>query len=284
MSLDYQKLMHWPFAPVRKSYTRDDSIRFARGYGAGLPGSLQQDDAKYLDAADLQALPMMAVALADGEFWQQNPEAGLQWNKIVHAEEAITMHGPLPAEGEIVVGREVVAIYDRGAERGASFVERQTLSDVEGRAIASIEVTTIARGDGGFGGEPEPDRERVVIPERPADAWLDLPTPAEDDAMYKLSANFAVASKPAAGQPVQSTLRGLCCFGMAGRAVLKLLCDNQPERLRKMGVRYAGVMLTGETVRVEVWRVARGRAVFRMRAVERDAMVLNSCHVEFDER
>ena len=283
MSLDYQKLKHWPFVPVRKTYTRADSVRFARGYGAGMPGSLQQEDARYLEAADLQTLPMMAVALADGEFWQQDPEAGLQWNKIVHAEETITMHRPLPAEGEIVVGREVAAIYDRGSERGASVVERQTLSDAEGQVIASIEVTTIARGDGGFGGDPEPARERLVIPERAADAWLDLSTPMEDDAMFKLSVGFEVVGKPAVGQPVQSTLRGLCCFGMAGRAVLKLLCDNQPERLRKMGVRYAGVMLTGEIVRTEVWRVGPGRAVFRMRAIERDAMVLNNCHVEFDD-
>ena len=283
MALNYPKLKHWPFAPVHKHYTHDDCIRVARGYGAGLPGPLAQSDASFIDAAGLKALPMMAVALADGEFWQQNPEAGLQWNKIVHAEEVLTMHRPLRVEDEIVVRREIAGIYDRGADRGASFIERQTLSDSQGQALASIEVTTIALGDGGFGGEPEPARARVQIPERDADDWLDLATPPEHDALFRLPASFDVAGKVPAGEVVQSTLRGLCCFGMAGRAVLKMLCGNQPERLRKLSVRYAGPMLTGETVRTEVWGAGAGKAVFRMRAIERGRPVLNSGYLEYDD-
>jgi len=283
MALDYQKLKNWPFATVRKRYTREDSIRFARGYGAGLPGPLQRDDECFISAEDLHVLPMMAVALADGEFWQQDPETGLQWQKIVHAEEMITMHRPLPAEGEILLDREVAAIYDRGSSRGARFLERQTLSDVAGRPIVGIEVATIALGDGGFGGEAEPVRERIAIPERPADAWLDLATPPERGAIFRLPESFDVAASRAEGESSQATLRGLCCFGMAGRAVLKMLCDNQPERLRKMSVRYAGPMLTDETVRIEVWKIGSGKAVFRMHAVEREALVLNGCCLEYDE-
>ncbi|PWK91913.1 MaoC/PaaZ C-terminal domain-containing protein [Fulvimonas soli] len=282
MSLDYEKLLHWPFAQVRRPYTRADVVRFATGFGAGLPGPLQLDDAPFVHEADPRVLPPVIVALADGEFWQQQPETGIQWQKLVHAEEALTLSGALPSEGELLIDRRIVAIHDRGAARGAAIVEQQVIRDARtGSRIATIDVTTVARGDGGFGGPAEPARERVAMPDRPPDAVIELATPAEEGAIFRLPAHFAVASANAGERP-QSVLRGLCCFGLAGRAVLKLWCDNRPERLRKLAVRYVGTMCTGETMRVESWTTGPGRAVFRMRSVERDAPVLDHGLVRFE--
>src|SRR3546814_12856868 len=59
----------------------------------------------------------------------QSPEAGLQWQKIVHAEESITVHRPLQTAAKLVVTRWIEEIYDRGPERGALMHEREVLSD-----------------------------------------------------------------------------------------------------------------------------------------------------------
>lgn len=277
MTIDYQKLMQWPFDPVTRDYGRAESAAFARGFGAGLPGALRQSDAPFLSGES--ALPMNAVALADGEFWQRDPASGIDWRHIVHAEECLTLHAPLPAQGRVVLTQRVTGVFDRGPDKGAVMQQRQLLSDAAGAPLASIDVTTMLKGDGGFGGAPYV-AARIELPgDRAPDATLELATPQDDEhAIFRLSKEIAVAASLPAGQ---SMLRGVGCFGLAGRAVLHLVCGGRPERLARLSVRYAGPMLTGETMLAELWHTGPGRAVFRIKARERDALVLNNCLVEF---
>lgn len=277
--LSVDTILNWPFSSEPRSYDHRDSRRYAEGFGAGVAGALQQADQCYLAGPNQQALPMMAVPLADGEFWQQNPATGIVWQQMLHAAEAITVHRPLPVAGELTLSQKVEQLLDRGVERGAVMIQRQTLSDQAG-ALVDIDVTTVLRGNGGFGGPPDQrPRERWVPDDRPADAAVDVLTPRGPNALFALNAELAVAAKGATDQAV---LRGVGCFGLAGRAALYLLCNNQPQRLRHFAVRYAGVMLTGETMRVEVWRLAKGRAALRMSALERAKPVLDHCLVEFN--
>jgi acyl dehydratase len=64
--------------------------------------------------------------------------------------------------------------------------------------------------------------------------------------------------------------------------VLKLLCGNDPARLRRLDVRFASPVYPGETLRTQVWREGPGRAAFQVRVVERDELVLNNGLAEFD--
>jgi acyl dehydratase len=282
MPLDYDKIKNWPFRTATRAYTREESVRYARGFGAGLPGALQADDERFVNPANSQALPMIAVALADGEFWQRDPAAGLQWTRIVHVEEAITMHRPLPPHGTVAVERRIVDIYDRGVDKGAMIHEQQILRDDRGQPLVTIDVTTVLRGDGGFGGSAQGvPKPRPVPSDRVPDAVIELRTPSREEPVFRLSSEFDVAAAVPGMQPGQLMLRGMCCFGVAGRAVLKMVCDNDPGRLRRLSVRYAGPILTDETMRTELWRTGAGAASFRLHAVERNAPVLNHCHVEF---
>jgi acyl dehydratase len=62
---------------------------------------------------------------------------------------------------------------------------------------------------------------------------------------------------------------------MAGRAILKACCGNDPARLAAMQLRFSAPVFPGETLRTEIWR--DGAAVsFRTRVVERDVVVLNN--------
>ncbi|EEA02651.1 MaoC domain protein dehydratase [Burkholderia sp. H160] len=284
MSLDYHKIKNWPFAPQTRHYNHDDLIRYAKGFGAGLPGPLQADDARYIGTTSAtQALPMVAVALADGEFWQRDPRAGLRWKQIVHAEEAITVHRPLPLHGAVTVARRVVEIYDRGVDKGAMVQEQQVLRDERGEALCTIDVITVLRGDGGFGGSADgASRPRPVPSGRPADSTIVLATPTRDEPVFALSTEFDVSSALSGVAPGQRVLRGMCAFGLAGRAVLNLACGSAPGRLRRLVVRYAGAMLTDETVRVDLWHTGPGEAAFTMDAVERNAPLLRHCYLQFD--
>lgn len=281
MVLDYQKIKQRRFAREVRPYQRAELVRFAQGFGAGLPGPLQQQDQRYLgDAA--QALPMAAVALADGEFWQADPAAGLNWRQIVHAEEAIEVHRPLPPDGTVLVDHRVDEIYDRGPERGAMMVEELALGSPAGERLVTIRVITVLKADGGFGGSAEGAPKPVPVPaDRPPDLSIELLTPrAADQPAFLLSTELAIASAAPGKVPGQRMMRGLAAFGVAGRGVLGLACGNDPGRLRRLSVRYAGPLFTDETVRLELWRLEPGRVAFQMRAIERDAPVLQHCHAD----
>ena len=136
------------------------------------------------------------------------------------------------------------------------------------------------RANGGFDGEPDTRPNTKWVPQdRPADNSVVVATPLNDNALFEMTVDLAVAEGVADNQ---RPLRGVCSFGLAGRAALYLLCDNDPTKLKHFAVRYAGMLYTDETVKVEVWHLEKGKAALRMTAVEREQLVLNHCLVEFD--
>lgn len=277
---DRERLLVRRFEVEARSWSAAQSQRWARDFGAGLPGALAAHDARFLDTVQADALPMIAVPLCDGEFWQQQPDTGIDWRRIVHAEERLTLHRVLPVAGQAQLSQAIIDIRDRGADKGASMLQRLTLTEPGGAPYADVEVTTVLRGNGGFGGPP-PDAARAAsLPEREPDASLDIRTPAADATTFCLPAELTVAASLTL-KPGQRMLRGVGCFGLAGRAALALACSNDPRRLRRFGVRYAGPMLSDETMHFELWRLGPAEAAFRMRAVERDAPVLSHGSMEW---
>ncbi|WAH60679.1 hypothetical protein LZ023_14690 [Pseudomonas silvicola] len=277
MPLDYAKLMAWPFPPIDRDYTTQDLVHFAKGFGAGVDSAWATVDAPYLRPdTTLQALPMAAVALADGEFWQQDPATGIDWRQLVHVQESLALHRPLPSSGRVRVTQKVADIFDRGSDKGAQMLQNLELSDAQG-PIASIEVSTLLRGNGGFGGQPNNRPHLAPIPQRAADATIEIKTPQDPHSAFRLNADINI------GKGTEKIMiRGLGCFGLAGRGVIALSCDNHPQRLKKIAVRYAGPMYTDETMRLELWHITAGQVVFRLHAVERDQPVLSQGVAHFD--
>ena len=121
--------------------------------------------------------------------------------------------------------------------------------------------------------------------DRPPDLTLDLPTRSDQALLYRLSGDYnPLHVDPEAAQSVgfeRPILHGLCAYGVVGRAVLKLLCAEDPARLRRLDVRFSSPLYPGETVRTEVWREGDGRAAFRALAAERGVVIQNNGVVEY---
>ena len=60
-------------------------------------------------------------------------------------------------------------------------------------------------------------------------------------------------------------------MGIVCHALLRVLANYDEGRLKMMRVRFAGVLLPGETVRAEIW----SNGSFRARVVERNVVVVD---------
>jgi acyl dehydratase len=283
MAIDMEKLLSWPFPEVEHAYSARDTILYALGVGAGAD-PLDEGDLKYVYEDGLVALPTMAVILGYPGFWLKNPDTGINWRQLLHGEQGLTLHAPLPASGNVVGRTRITGLIDKGEGKGALlFSEREVVEKDSGRLLATLTATAVLRADGGFGGPSGPAPQPHPIPERAADASLDLATLPQAALIYRLSgddnplhADPKVAA--AAGFP-RPILHGLCTFALAGRAILRLACDNDPARLKSLNVRFSAPVFPGETVRTEIWRDG-GVVSFRSSVVERGVTVLNNGRAE----
>ena len=284
MAIDYDRLMNWPFAPVEHTYTEKDTILYALGVGVGAD-PLDEGQLRFVfEERNLLALPTMAAVLGTPGFWLRDPKTGVNWKNVLHGEQGIEWHRPLPVATTVLAQTRVTEIIDKGEGRGALIFSQREIHDKHtGEPLATLSSTTVARGEGGFGGPSPAQPQPHTRPEREPDAVCDLPTAPQAALVYRLSgdpnplhADPAVARAAGFDAPI---LHGLCTLGIAGHAVLRTCCDYDPSRFRSMKLRFSAPVYPGELIRTEIWR--DGDVVsFRALALERHVTVLDNGRVD----
>ena len=274
-----QKILNWKFPETEHAYTEKDTILYALGLGCGADGP-HSDDFKFVYEKGLVALPTMAVVLASPGNWLGSKESTVDYTKVLHGEQSLTLHKPLPPEGKVMGRGRIVDLLDKGKEKGAVlYAERTILDKTSGEKIATLTSAAMLRGDGGFGGKPGPQPEPHKIPETAPVRHVDIKTYPNSALIYRLSGDrnplHADPKAATAGGFKTPILHGLCTYGVAGRAIVKACCGNDPARLKSLQVRFSAPVLPGETIRTEIWRDGE-RISFRARVVERDVVVLNN--------
>lgn len=287
MSLNYDLIKQWQMPPATQAYSRKDVILYALGLGAATENPLAPQDLKYVYERQLEALPTYATLLGGQSSWMADPRTGIDLNQVLHGEQFLTMHQALPPEGRVIGVETVDEIYDKGAAKGAVLYMSRTIRDADsGALIATSGWSVFMRGNGGFGGTATGQPVPYPVPQGEAPhAVLDLLTRPEQAALYRMSGDDnplhidpAIAALAGFDKPI---LHGMCSYGIAGRAILKLRCGSDATRLRQLNLRFASPVFPGETLRTEVWDVAPGKVAFRVRVVERDVIALNNGYAEF---
>jgi acyl dehydratase len=279
MPIDREQLLSWTIPDVRHTYSHRDTMLYALGVGVGAdlfsPETLQ-----FAFERDLCVLPTMAVILGYPGLWMRHPGLGIDWRKMLHGEQGLTLHRPLPVAGTVIGRTRVTDVFDRGVEKGAVVhTQRDIVDESTGDLLCTLSATSVLRAEGGFGGPPAPARRVIAIPERKPDHICDLATLPQAALIYRLSGDYNplhvdpdLAIDAGFQAPI---LQGLCTFGVAGRALLSTVCSGQTRRLKTMSVRFSSPVYPGETLRTEVWTL-NGNAVFRTSVLERGVVVLNN--------
>lgn len=279
MPIVYERLLNYPIPEVRQTLRWQDVALYNFSIGLG-QDPMDERQLDFLYETRLKAMPSMPVVLGSPGFWSRNPDTGIDWKRILHGEQGLVLHRPLPVEGEIIGRSRVTGLVDRGEGKGAlMYSEREVIDAKTGETLATLTSTSFLRGDGGFGGPGGPVRQPHPEPERAPDLTLDLATRPEQALIYRLNSDLnplhidpQVAK--AAGFP-RPILHGLCTFGVVCHALLRSLCGYDTARFGRMDLRFSSPVFPGETIRTEIWH-EEGGAAFRARVVERDKPVVSN--------
>jgi acyl dehydratase len=287
MPIDPAKLKSMEFEPVRHTYTRRDTMLYALGLGVGADDPTDAGDLKYVYEKSLVALPMQAVTLGAVPMLLANPAFGIDYKMLLHAEQTLTVHKPLPTEGTIVSEFRIDDIYDKGKAKGAIMYMTRKIYDVATEELlATMGNVAFLRGDGGFGGKSEgAPKPRPVPADREADHSVTIRSPRNQALIYRLSGDYnplhsdpEIAAIAGFNRPI---LHGLCHYGMAGRALIKTLCGDDPAQLLRLDTRFTSPVYPGEALRVDIWNISGGDASFRVVASDRNVIVQDFGRCEY---
>jgi acyl dehydratase len=282
--IDYEKTKAWRSGPVRHAYTAKDTILYALGVGFGAD-PLDADELRYVYEKDLRAVPTLPAVLASpGPWMRERKELGIDFLKLVHGEESITLHAPLPTAATVIGESRVTRIVDKGEGKGAVMhVEKTLTNEADGRPLATVEMVLFLRGDGGFsrhggGDEPAPPAPAMPEIETEPDLRLELPTRADAALLYRLSGDLnplhaepTVAAKAGFPRPI---LHGLATYGHACRGIVSKFCGYDGERLKSIRARLSSPVYPGETLVLDAWRLGGEEVAFRASVKERGVQVL----------
>src|SRR5436309_115180 len=260
---------------VTHTYDERDVMLYALGVGAG------HDELQFVYQRDLKVLPTFAVIPAFPAMLNLGGAMEVNPVMVLHGEQRIELHAPIPTSGRITTTPMVKAIYDKG--KGALVVVETESVDQKGRLLFRNTSGIFARGEGGFGGERGPSGPRNTPPDRPPDKSIAMKTLPQQALLYRLSGDMnplhADPDFAKLGGYDRPILHGLCTFGHAGRAVLRAYCRNDPARMKSFEVRFSGVVFPGETITTDMWQIAPGKIVLTART-ERGEAVLSSAAAE----
>jgi len=282
MPISYDHIMSLKSEGDEFSWGDRETMLYALGVGFGrdpmneaeLPFVYEKD----LNAANLRTVPTMATVVAWGQGTMRN--SGINYLMVVHGEQRVALHRPLPPVATIIADERVTGAFDKGAGKGAVIVSEKIirLKDT-GEPLCTLTSSTFARGDGGFGGPSDGAPAPHPLPERKPDETFEAATAPDQAFVYRLSGDRnplhrdpAIAKMAGFPRPI---LHGLCSYGTACRAVITNVLGHDAAKISGFDVRFSAPVFPGETLLVDVWK--DGNVVsYRARLKEREVTVLNN--------
>jgi acyl dehydratase/putative sterol carrier protein len=266
--------------PLTKTYTWRDVVLYALGVGAGF------SDLEYCYEKDLKVIPSFSIAAIFDFLARAGRESNVNPAGILHGEQELIFHHPIPPEGALTTEGRITHYYDKGKEKGALVVAESDTFHSDGDKLFTSVATLFSRLDGGFGGPNAPKNE-ATFPDREPDAVVKA-TPSKDQPLlYRLSGDiFQLHVDPEFARMAgfeKPIMHGLCTHGFACRALIRALMSGEPERTRRLACRFARPLYPGTPVETLIWKAGDGRALWKTVNAETGEAVITHGIFEYGE-
>ena len=184
---------------------------------------------------------------------------------LVHGQEAIELHQPIPPEGTIRTTSKITGIYDKGKAAlvvsEAKSVDAKTGEPHDDDAHVGVHPRRRRMGRRSW-----PRGRGNVPPERAPDHSVTYQTSPDQALVYRLSGDrnplHSDPSFAAMGGFDTPILHGLCTYGFTGRALLHSLCGGDPTRFTAMEGRFSSPVFPGDSLTIDIWVDGDGHAVY----------------------
>jgi acyl dehydratase len=255
--------------PARHSWTSKDALLYALGVGAGQTdptGFELEFTTENSKGVEQRVLPTIPVVIGMGGGPGLPSWGDFNFAMLLHGEQGVTVHGPIPPDGEVDIVTKIVGIYDKGKAAVVRLASDATYVG-SGAPAWQTRFAAFIRGEGGFGesrGPEIPDPPKA--PERAADKETTYATRADQALLYRLNGDRnPLHSDPEFAKMAgfeKPILHGLCTYGVTGRALLHTLCGSDVAKFRSMDARFSKPVMPGDTLTVRMWIESDGRAIF----------------------
>ena len=287
--LKYDTLMGMTPVEVEQSYTSLDSCIYALSVGCGLDLA---DDwmRRYLGPLPPSlTLPGLASVVAAPRLYALG--LGLTMPAVLHGNQGLVLHAPLPVEGRLRSVSRVVSVFDRGEGRGSLLsMVRELYASQSGTHYASLSATYVCRSDQVAGAPPAEKPAANPMPGRAPDLVVSIPTSPQAAQLFALTGDQnplhmvpEVAARAGFPGPI---LHGMATYGICAAFAEKALCEvpGSPatRRLGAVSGRFSAPVYPGETLELALWHEASG-ARFEARVPGRSLIVMTEGQIVIEK-
>ncbi|MFP4476125.1 MAG: SDR family NAD(P)-dependent oxidoreductase [Desulfatibacillaceae bacterium] len=265
--------------PDVKQYEWKDVVLYALGVGAGF------DELEYVYEKDLKVIPTFSIATIFDFLSKIGIESELDLSGLLHGEQELLFHNPIPTEGKFKTSGTIKNYYDLG-DKGALVLGESMTRGADGQKLFTSKITLFARKDGNFGGEAPP-KEAVEIPERDPDFVVADQPSEKQPLVYRLSGDvFMIHVDPEFAKMAgfeKPIMHGLCTFGFATRHCIGKLCPGEPDKVRRLKCRFSRPLYPGDPIETRIWKMEDGVAYYRVVNTKTGETVIDNGVFEWGE-
>jgi acyl dehydratase len=280
MTIDPSQALGFETGTSEYSYTKDDVILYHLGVGAGVPAT-DSNELEYTYEKELKVLPSFGVIPTFGSMGSLGAVPGLEFNfaMLLHGEQDIIVHQPIPPEATITNSGKVAEIWDKG--KAALLVMQVDTKDDAGKPLFTNRFSLFLRGEGGFGGESGP-KVGNQAPEREPDGVIEQATLDQQALLYRLSgdknplhADPEFAKMAGFDRPI---IHGLCSYGVVCKAIVDHVLGGDVSQVARYQARFAGVGFPGETYKISYWK-EDNRILIAAHSKERETPIITNAAI-----